>query len=251
VGAVSDPTNHDRRLQGLRRRAASGGADGARAAAELAHAGEALHLEVVLTGLAGERVLVGHVVGMHQLLHAGGLHGPRETPAILYVFADALAVRPTDDAPMSTVPALGLHLLLPPLAVARWLYKTGRIAHANVELVKELANEEGHFEASLAEWTVDDFAEADPKVQVVRASDLGGPLHLYDHLGFARLTATLPGEPPLRLKSTLPVTPGALAAMEELFCAVQWPHGLRLAAPDERPEGPTGRSEGTDAGSTS
>ncbi|MHB1583596.1 MAG: hypothetical protein ACYCU7_15895 [Acidimicrobiales bacterium] len=244
---MSDQPAHERWRQGLGRRAARGGADGARAAAELVSAGEALRLEVVVTGLAGDRVLAGHVIGMHQLLHAGGLHGPRETPAILYVFADALAVRPTDDAPMSTVPVLGLHVLLPPLAVARWLYKTGRIAHANVELVKDLAADEGRFEAAVAHWTVDDFAEADPKVQVYRASDLGGPVYVYDHLGFARLSAALPGGPPLRLKSTLPATPGALAAMEELLCAAAWPHGLRMAAPGEHPEGPGDGTEGSPA----
>lgn len=64
--------------------------------------------------------MVGHVLGLHLLFHAQGIHGPREAPALVYLLADAMAVWPTGDAPMSTVPVFGLHLVLPPVAVARW-----------------------------------------------------------------------------------------------------------------------------------
>jgi hypothetical protein len=214
-------------FQELTQRAAQGEAEGARAAAELGHAAEALHLEVVPTGLQGRRALVGHVLGMHLLFSAEGLHGPREAPAFVYLFSDALAVRPTGDAPMSTVPVFGLHMVLPPVAVARWLYKAGRIAHANIDLVKDLDK----FEASLADWTVDDFAEADPKLEVYRAAEMDGPLHVYQHLGFARVAVPTPGGRLVRLKSGLPVTGDAVGRLQGLFGAVEWPNGLNTDAP--------------------
>ena len=211
-------------------------------AGELEQAAVSLHLQVLLTGLQGERALVGHAMGMHLLLHAEGIHGPRETPVLVYLFADAMAIRPTDDAPMSTVPMFGLHMVLPPLAVARWLYKTGRIAHANVELVKDAR----HFQDSVADWTVDDFAEADPKLQVLRVTDIDGPVHAYEHLGYARLWVPVRGRRPARLKSALPTTSEASTRLEDLLLAASWPNGLSTevpsgheGAPSEAP-GPTG-----------
>lgn len=219
------------RLGDLGSRAARGGAEGAH---ELGRAAESLRLQVLLSGLEGDRALLGHVLGMHLLLHAEGIHGPRETPALVYLFADALAVRPTDDAPMSTVPLLGLHMVLPPLAVARWLYKTGRIAHANVDLVKDARQ----FEESLATWTVDEFAEADPRLQVYRTHEIDGPVHVYEHLGFARLWVPVPGRGPVRLKSALPATSEAFARLEELFVAAHWPDGVSTETPGGHAEDP-------------
>jgi hypothetical protein len=204
----------------------------AQAAARLGHATGALHLELVGTGLQGERVLVGHVMGMHLLLHAEGLHGPREAPALVYLFADALAVRPTDDAPMSTVPLFGLHMVLPPLAMARWLYKAGRIEHANDDLIEDAQR----FEASLAGWTVDEFALADEKLQVFRTADIGGPVHIYQHLAFARVWVPQSDGRPLRLKSAAPTTAEAFVKLEELFRTITWPHGLSTAPPSEPSE---------------
>ena len=215
------------RLSGLRRRAAAGATASAHAAIEAGRATEALHLEVVPTGLRGPRVLVGHALGTHLELRAGGLHGPRQTPAVVYLFADALAVRPSDDAPMSTVPLLGLHMVFPPLAVTRWLYKAGRIEHANIDLV-EVADA---FEAALPTWTVDDFAEADPKLDVHRGDSLDGPIHVYEHLGFAHLWVPVPDRPPLRLQSTLPATPEAFAKLWDLCNAVVWPQGVTMEMP--------------------
>lgn len=231
-----DPAPGNRgRLSGLRFRAARGGAEGVH---ELGQAAESLRLQVVPSGLEGDRVLLGHVLGMHLLLHAEGIHGPREAPALVYLFADALAVRPTDDAPMSTVPLFGLHMVLPPLAVARWLYKTGRIAHANVDLVKDARQ----FEDSVAEWTVDDFAEADPRLQVHRIADIADPVHVYEHLGFARLWVPVPGPHPVRLKSALPATSEAFARFEELFVTGHWPNGVSTEVPgghaEEQPASP-------------
>jgi hypothetical protein len=154
----------------------------------LGQATEAVRLSVVPTGLTGPRVLVGHVIGMHLALPAGGLHGPRQIPAWVYLFADALAIRPSDDAAMSTLPMFGLHMVLPPVAVARWLYKAGRVEHANLDLVETAQA----FEAALPAWTVDDFAEADPKVQVHRLADLAGPVHVYERLGLAHLRVVPP-----------------------------------------------------------
>ena len=204
-----------------------------RAATELGQAAGALHLEVVPTGLIGTRVLVGHLLGMHLLLHAEGLHGPREAPALMYLFTDAVAVRPTGDAPMSVVPLLGLHMLLPPVAVARWLYKAGRIAHANVDLVKDL----DEFEASLMEWTVDDFSEADPQLEVYRAAETEAPLHIYQHLGFARVTVPAPDGRIVRLKSGFPVTGDAIKRLHDLFGRVGWPKGIETTPPPGEHQG--------------
>jgi hypothetical protein len=214
-------------LHELSQRAARGETEGARAATELGQAADAIHLEIVATGLHGARVLVGHVLGMHLLLSAEGLHGPREAPALLYLFADALGTRPTGDAPMSTVPLFGLHMILPPVAVARWLYKAGRIAHANVDLVKDLDK----FEASLSDWTVEEFAEADPELEVYRAGEIDGPVHVYEHFGFARVAVPTAGGRLVRLKSALPTTRGAIGRLRDLFGTVEWSHGLRSEAP--------------------
>ncbi|MDA8068414.1 MAG: hypothetical protein M0T77_07365 [Actinomycetota bacterium] len=199
-------------LQGV---VASAGA-GERAATELGKAAQATALQVVTTGLGGERVLVGHVLGMRLSLPASHLHGPREVPALLYLFADALAIRPTDDAPMSAIPLPGLHMVLPPAAVAHWVYKAGRIEHANLDLVED----EQRFADSIAEWTVDDFAQADPKLEVHTTADLPGPLQLYEHLAYAHLSVPVTGTRPVHLKSDLPVTPSAFAALQELFARV-------------------------------
>ena len=196
-------------------------------------------MEIVATGLEGERVLVGHLLGMHVVLPAGGLHGPRQTPTVVYLFADALAVRPSDDAPMSTIPMFGLHMVFPPLAVTRWLYKAGRIEHANLDLV-EVADT---FEAALPTWTVDDFSDMDPKVEVHRTGALHGPVHVYEHLGFAHLWVPVPDRPPLRLQSTLPVTSEAFAKLWELCNAVVWPQGITMEMPhhaDDVPPPPPG-----------
>jgi hypothetical protein len=216
-----------RRLHELRQQAAVGVAAGARAAAKLGKAAEALHLEVVDTGLHGERHLVGHVLGMHLDVRAGGIHGPRQTPAVVYLFADALAVRPSDDAPMSTIPLLGLHMVFPPLAVTHWLYKTGRIEHANLDLVEVAST----FESALPSWTVDDFAEADPRLEVHLCSSLEAPVHVYERGGFAHLWVPLPGRESLHLQSSLPPTPEAFAKLWELFGKVLWPQGVTMDAP--------------------
>jgi hypothetical protein len=221
------------RLGNLRREAAAAAGASARTAATLAQAAAAVHLEVTATGLAGDRVLLGHVVGLHQELRAGGLHGPRQVPAVVYVFADALAVRPSDDAPMSSVPLLGLHLLLPPLAVTHWLYKAGRTEHAEVDLVEVAAQ----LEAALPHWTADDLGEADPKVQVLQLAELDGPAYLYAELGFAHLVVPTPGGPPHRLRSTLPATPEAFARLWELCAAARWPGRLQMTAPAHGDQG--------------
>ena len=228
AGQDEEAGGRARLLRGVRRQAAVGAAAGMEAATKLGRAAQALHLEVVATGLRGQRVLVGHVLGMHLDLRAGGLHGPRQTPAVVYLFADALAVRPSDDAPMSTVPLLGLHMVFPPLAVTRWLYKAGRIEHANLDLVKVA----GAFEATLPSWTVDDFAEADPKLEVHRGDSLVGPVQVYQHLGFAHLSLPVPGRPPLRLQSTLPPTAEGFTQLWELWNAVAWPQGITMKPPD-------------------
>jgi hypothetical protein len=211
----------------LRQRATRGGAEGAHAAAELGHAAQALHLQVVTTELEGDQVLRGHVLGLRLLMHAEGLHGPRETPVLVYLFADALALRVTDDAPMSTVPLLGLHMVLPPLAVAHWLYKAGRVTHANVDLAKDAER----FEESLAGWTVDDFAEADAKLQVYRLQEVEASAHVYQQLAFAHLWIPVHGARPVRLKSALPPGADAFGQLARLFESVPWPHGMSAKPP--------------------
>jgi hypothetical protein len=219
----------------LRQGAAAGASAGGRAAAELGQAAQATALEIVATGLDGERALGGHVLGMHLDLPANHLHGPRQAPALLYLFADALAIRPTEDAPMSTIPLFGLHMVLPPVAVARWVYKAGRIEHANLDLVKDSQR----FADSIAQWTVDDFAQADPKLDVHRTADLPGSLHLYEHLAYAHLSIPVSGARPVHLKSALPVSPNAFVKLRQLFTLVTWPHGLSMqAAADVHGESP-------------
>ncbi len=215
------------RLRGIEEHAKSGVAAGARAVSTLGDAAESLHLEVVATGLKGDRALAGHILGTHLVLAARGLHGPRETPAVVYLFADALAVRPSDDAPMSTVPVFGLHMVFPPLAVTRWLYKAGRIGHANVDLVEVTRK----FEAAIGDWTVDDFAGTDPKLQVYRFDSFTGAVHVYQRLGFAHLSLPVPGGRPVRLKSTLPSSAEAFTNMWDLCNALHWPHGLTMEEP--------------------
>ncbi|MDA8309166.1 MAG: hypothetical protein M0Z46_00855 [Actinomycetota bacterium] len=254
------PSRRERMLGGLRRDAGVDAGVGERAADEVARATRAEALEVVPTRLEGSRALVGHVLGMHRSLPAGHLHGPREVPVLLYLFADGLAIRPTDDAPMSSVPVLGLHMLLPPLAVARWVYKAGRIEHANLDLMKDAQR----FADSLATWTIDDFAAADEKLDVHRTTELSGPIHVYEHLGFAHVwvpphlapsdagagvaaaegTAARAGAAAAeesaskaapRLKSALPASSEAFVKLWQLFALVQWPEGLRTDVPHAPP----------------
>jgi hypothetical protein len=238
LGAPTAPGNLRRRMtQKLRRDVAAGTEKEQHAAVELGHAARAIALTIVPTGLDGARALVGHVLGMHLTLPAGHLHGPRQAPALVYLFADALAIRPTDDAPMSTVPMFGLHMVLPPAAVAHWVYKAGRIEHANLDLVKE----EERFSSSIAQWTIDDFLEADPKLQMYRAAELTGALHVYEHVGFANLTVPVADGRPVRLRSSLPVSSESFVQLWQLFTLVHWPQGLSTRVPagmDDRPPGP-------------
>jgi hypothetical protein len=208
------------------------GTAGAKAATTVGASAEALHLEVVATGLTGPRALAGHVLGMRLLIPAEGVHGPRETAALLYLFHDALAIRPTDDAPMSAVPLIGLHILMPHVAMARWVYKAGRTAHANMDL----AREEREFESSLAEWTVDDFRESTAKLTVHTTATIPTPVRLYEHLGFVRLAVPVPAGPPIRLKSALPESAAAYIQMWKLFDSLSWPNGLTMEEPPDASE---------------
>jgi hypothetical protein len=217
-------------LAELRSGARQGGTAGAEAVGKLGTATEALRLEIVETGLHGDRALAGHALGMRLLIPAEGVHGPRETAALLYLFGDALAVRPTDDSPMSAVPLYGLHIVMPHVAVARWVYKAGRTAHANVDLAKEEQDVEG----SLASWTVDDFRAADDKLQVFVLTDLTGPVHLYQHLGLVRLAFAPGGGRPVRLKSALPESSTAYVRLWELFAKVVGPDRLTDQPPGEQ-----------------
>jgi hypothetical protein len=214
-------------LAELRSGTQQGSAVGAKAVGKLSEATEALRLEVVETKLEGERALVGHALGMRLLIPAEGIHGPRETAALLYLFGDAIAVRPTDDSPMSAVPLYGLHIVMPHVAVARWIYKTGRTAHANVDLAKEEQSVEG----SLATWTVEDFRRADGKLQVFSVGELAGPVHLYQHLGLVRLAFAVSGGPVVRLKSALPEASGSYQRLWDLFGKVVGPSGLTIDPP--------------------
>lgn len=207
-------------------------AAGSSATRSVAASADALRLEVVTTSLTGGRALAGHVLGMRLLLPAEGVHGPRETAALLYLFRDALAIRPTDDAPMSAVPLFGLHMVMPHVAIARYVYKAGRTAHANLDL----AREERDFDASLPEWTVDDFREATPKLQVHPTATIPDPVRLYEHLGLVRLAVPVGGGPTVRLKSALPETADAYLRMWKLFDSVKWPQGITMEEPaEERP----------------
>jgi hypothetical protein len=217
-------------LAELRSRTQQAGTVAGKAAGAVGEAGEALRLEVVETKLQGPRALVGHLLGMRLLIPAEGAHGPREAAALLYLFADAIAVRPTDDAPMSAVPLYGLHIVMPHVAMARWMYKAGRTAHANIDLKKE----ESTVEASLSQWTVDDFSQADDKLQVFPFDELDGPAHLYDELSLVHLAwKTTPGSS-VRLKSALPEPQGAYQRAWDLFYKVMGP--VRVT-PDKPPEG--------------
>jgi hypothetical protein len=247
-GTEGPPGWHQHVLDNLRREAAAGTKAGEHAAAELGRAAQAMALEVVPTGLRGDRALVGHVLGMHLELPAAHLHGPREAPALLYLFADAVAIRPTDDAPMSTIPLFGLHMVLPPAAIARWVYKAGRIEHANLDLVKDAQR----FADTLAQWTVDDFEDADPKLDVRRTRDLSQPLHVYEHLGYAHLLVPVPDGRPVHLKSALPASSNMFLKLWQLFTIVEWPQGLTTEVPaqvhQEVHEGVSGGSGGTERG---
>ncbi len=228
---------------GLRQGAAAAVVAGGRGATELGQATRALALQIAGTGLNDERARVVHVMGMHLLIPASHLHGPRQEPVLMYLFGDALAIRPTRDAPMSSIPLPGLHMLLPPVAVARWVYKAGRVEHANLDLVKDAQR----FADSLAQWTVDDFAQADPELDVHLLAELPEPLHVYGHLAYAHIYIPVPGGRALRLKSDLPAAPGALEQLGALFANVTWPHGLSTEAPqggsgDGSSEGPGGAS---------
>jgi hypothetical protein len=196
-------------------------------------AADALRLDVAETPVPGPRALKGHVLGLRLLIPAEGAHGPRETPALLYLFGDAIAIRPTDDAPMSAVPLYGLHLVMPHVAVARWVYKAGRTAHANVDLEKD----ERGLESSLASWTTDDFRAADEKVQVFPLTALDGPVHVYQHLGLARVTFVA-DKRQVRLKSALPETSDSFEQLWHLFAAVFPPTALTPDPPADHP--PTG-----------
>lgn len=258
-GTPPDPAAaHDSRerhvVKGLRSAERLGGVAGARAASALGSAGkraagavgtaaEALHLEVVRTRFAGERALTGHVLGMRLLIPAHGMHGPRETAALLYLFRDALAIRPTDDAPMSAVPMYGLHMVLPHVALAHWMYKTGRTAHANLDL----AREDRDVESEMAAWTVDEFKEATAKLEVHPIADIPAPVHLYEHMGLVRMALPVAGGPPVRLKSALPESTQAYVRTWELFDSLQWPGGLTMEVPGEANES---RADETPAGET-
>ncbi|MGC9220740.1 MAG: hypothetical protein ACP5H2_05225 [Solirubrobacteraceae bacterium] len=201
----------------VRKGVAAAALAGGRGATELGEAAQALALEVVSTDLAGEHALLGHVLGMHLTIPASHLHGPREEPVLLYLFADALAIRPTRDAPMSSVPLLGLHLLLPPVAVAHWMYKAGRVEHANLDLVRD----EERFANSLADWTVEDFAQADTLLDVHRVAEMAGPARVYEHLAYAHVSVPVSGGA-VHLKSALPVSASAFSKLSKLFARVAW-----------------------------
>ena len=191
-------------------------AAGAKAAGEVGRAAEPLGLEVVATTLDGPRALVGHVMGLRLLLPAEGVHGPRETAALLYLFRDAIALRPTDDAPMSALPLVRLHIVLPQMAVAHWIYKAGRVAHANLDLQRT----DRAVETDLSAWTVDDFRAADDKLQVVPLDQLTGPVHLYQRFGFVRLAVAASARAPVRMKSALPESTGPYQRMWAVFATV-------------------------------
>ncbi len=215
--------------------AAKAGGVAAKAGGAVGEAAEALRLEIVETKLEGPRALVGHVLGMRLLIPAEGVHGPRETAALLYLFADAIAIRPTDDAPMSAVPLYGLHIVMPHVAVARWMYKAGRTAHANIDLAKD----ERGVEASLAEWTVDDFRQADDKLQVFMRSDIQGQVHLYEALGLVHLALQPAAGRMVRLKSSLPEPQSAYQHLWNVFAEVVGPAGLTVDKPPKEHDQPS------------
>lgn len=217
---------------------------GTKAAGAVGTSAEALHLEVVATDFTGARALAGHVLGLRLLIPAEGIHGPREAPALLYLFRDALALRPTDDAPMSAIPLCGLHMVMPHVAMARWVYKAGRTAHANLNL----ARQEAEFQAALSHWTADEFKEATSKLQVHPLAQVPEPVRLYEHLGFVRLDVPVVGGPPVRLKSALLEPAAAYLRMWKLFDAVPWPHGLTMEEPPDAHTGARAHQGGAPAG---
>lgn len=200
-------------LAELRSRSQQAGVVGVEAANKVGEATEALRLEVVETKLEGPRALVGHTLGMRLLVPAEGIHGPREAASLLYIFGDSIAIRPTDDAPMSAIPLYGLHIVMPQVAIARWAYKAGRTAHANLDLEKD----EKEVEASLMAWTVDDFRNADDKLQAFMLAQITDSIHLYQHLGFVRLAFEAPGGRLVRMKSALPESSAAYRQLWDLF----------------------------------
>lgn len=220
-------------LAELRSGAAQGGA---KALGAISQGADALRLEVVETGLTGNRALVGHALGMRLLIPAEGVHGPRETAVLLYLFADGIAIRPTDDSPMSAVPLYGLHIVMPHVAAARWIYKAGRTAHANMNLEEEDRRVEGE----LAEWTIDDFRRSDQKLQVYMSPDLATPLYVYEHLGFVRVTFGARGGAQVRLKSALPESPEAYVRLWELFSKALGPGRVTMEQPSDDRGGVTG-----------
>lgn len=221
-------------------------AAGVRGAVDVGGAAKALRLEIVETQLDGPRALVGHVLGMRLLIPAEGMHGPRETPVLLYVFRDAIAIRPSDDAPMSAVPMYGLHIVMPHVAVARWAYKAGRTAHANLAL----EHDEQHYETSLATWTVEDFSEADDKLQVFELQRLAGAVHVYPHLGMARIAFTSEGQT-VRLKSALPAPTAEVVRLGEVVAKALGAAMLSLEKPtgdhDRGDDGGDGDGDGDGA----
>src|SRR5271156_5342693 len=70
-------------LAELRAGAQQAGAVGTKTGGQLVGAAEELRLEVVETHLEGKRALVGHALGMRLIIPAEGIHGPRETAALL------------------------------------------------------------------------------------------------------------------------------------------------------------------------
>jgi hypothetical protein len=153
---------------------------------------------------------------------------------VLELFAVSFALRASDVWPMSAVPLDGLHLVVPQVAVARWVYKAGRTAHANVDLAKE----EQSVEASFAKWTVDDFRLADSKLRVFMTAELTGPVHLYQRLGLVRLAFAAPGGPLVRLKSALPEASGSYQRLWDLFAKVVGPARLTIDRPSGDHEDP-------------
>lgn len=219
-------------LAELRSRTQQAGVAATKAAGLAGEAAEALRLEVVETKLEGPRVLVGHVLGMRLLIPAEGVHGPREAAALLYLFGDAIAIRPTDDAPMSAVPLYGLHIVMPHVAVARWMYKAGRTAHANIDLEAQ----ERDVEASLSKWTVDDFRSADSKVQVFALAQIEGQIHLYHELGLVHLAFQISSGSLVRMKSALPEPQGVYQRLWDLFAKLTGPARLTIDKPAIRRE---------------
>jgi len=214
-------------LAELRAGAQHGDAAGARARSAATHTAQQLRVEVVETSLEGPRALVGHLLGMRLLIPASGVHGPRETSALLYLFGDAFAIRPTDDAPLSAVPLYGLHIVLPHVAIARWAYRAGRIAHADLDL----AREDRAVEPDLRTWTVDDFRAADDKLEVFEIAALPAAIHVYQHLGLVRLAVPTAGGVPVHLKSTLPEPATTFVQVLELFSKLAWAHGISTEPP--------------------